>query len=97
MTRVPAPANSRARTRSGARLWQADDEARAEYLARRIANVLGRDMAVQRLDDLAADRQPKTRVLPEFLTARPFRVKPVEDMFKVRLRYPRSLIFPDPL
>ena len=47
---------------------------------------------MQRLDDLPADRQAKAGMLAELFAVRPFRVKPVEDVFQVGFRNPWPLI-----
>ena len=57
-----------------------------------IVPVLCGDAALQSLDDLAADREAKSRVLAELFPRRALGVKPVEDMLELGGRDPRPLI-----
>ena len=50
-----------------------------------VAPVLGADAAVQRLDDLPADRQAQAGMLAELLALRPLGVEPVEDVLQLGL------------
>src|SRR4051794_29649370 len=71
---------------------QPNDEAGTEHATGAVAAVFGGNLAIERFDDLSADRQPQPGMLAKALAARPLRVEPVENMLEVGIRNARTVV-----